>query len=229
MNGFFITGTDTGVGKTLVSAGLIHKLVAKGLRVAGMKPVATGCKWKGGVLRSEDADLLLTEANVKAPYDWVTPYAYEPPISPHIAAKHHRGYISLEHIADCKAQLLQMADAVIVEGVGGFRVPLNDDQDTADMALLLGLPLILVVGLRLGCLNHALLTAENIQGCGLKLIGWVGNRIDPGMPHVEANLDTLRQRLNVPCLGVVPLMVPALPEQIAPFLEINSVFQNTVT
>ncbi len=224
MSGFFITGTDTGVGKTLVGAALIHTLVKRGLRAAGMKPVATGCKWKGGALRSEDAEILAAESNVKAPYDWVNPYAYQPPIAPHIAAKQHRGYISLEHIADCKAQLLQMADAVIVEGVGGFRVPLNDDQDTADMALLLGLPVILVVGLRLGCLNHALLTAENIQRCGLKLAGWVGNRIDPGMTHMEANLDTLRQRLTVPCLGVVPLMVPVLPEQIAPFLEIDLVF-----
>lgn len=229
MNGFFITGTDTGVGKTLVSAGLIHKLVASGWRVAGMKPVATGCKWKGGVLRSEDADLLIAEANVKAPYDWVNPYAYEPPIAPNIAAKQLRSYISLAHIADCKARLLQMADMVVVEGVGGFRVPLNDDQDAAHMALMLGLPVILVVGLRLGCLNHALMSAEAIQMRGLKLSGWVGNRIDPGMTHMEPNLDTLRRRLTVPCLGVVPLVVPALPEQIAPFLEINSVFQNTVT
>ncbi len=229
MSGFFITGTDTGVGKTLVSAGLIHVLVAMGLRVAGMKPVATGCTWKGGQLRSEDAALLMAEANVKAPYDWVNPYAYEPGIAPHIAARQHRGYISLAHIADCKAQLLEMADMVVVEGVGGFRVPLNDDQDTADMALMLGLPVILVVGLRLGCLNHALMSAESIQIRGLKLAGWVGNRIDPGMTQMEANLDTLRQRLTVPCLGVIPLIVPVLPEQIAPFLEGNSVFQNTVT
>lgn len=229
MNGFFITGTDTGVGKTLVSAGLIRNLVANGWRVAGMKPVATGCKWKGGVLRSADADLLIAEANVKAPYDWVNPYAYEPPIAPHIAAKQHRGYISLAHIANCKAQLLEMADLVVVEGVGGFRVPLNDDQDAADMALMLGLPVILVVGLRLGCLNHALMSAEAIQLRGLKLAGWVGNRIDPGMTHMEPNLDALRQRLTVPCLGVVPLMVPATPEQLAPFLDVNLVFQNTVT
>ena len=229
MNGFFITGTDTGVGKTLISAAIIHSFVAAGMRVAGMKPVATGCSWRGGALHSEDADLLISEANVKAPYDWVNPYAYEPPIAPHIAAKQHRGYISLPHIVDCKAQLLEMADMVIVEGVGGFRVPLNDDQDAADMALMLGLPVILVVGLRLGCLNHALMTAECVQMRGLKLAGWVGNRIDPSMTHTEPNLDTLRRQLTAPCLGVVPFIVPATPEQIVPFLEINSVFQNTVT
>jgi len=228
MSGFFITGTDTGVGKTLVSAALIHKLVSQGLRVAGMKPVATGCKWKGGTLHSEDADLLMREANVKAPIDWVNPYAFEPPIAPHIAARQHKTYISTTHIADCLERLRNMADFVVVEGVGGFRVPLNDDQDTTDLVALLGLPVILVVGLRLGCLNHSLLTEEAIDRRGLKFAGWIGNRVDPGMTQMESNLDTLRQRLHAPCLGVVPLMVPPVAEQAAPFMEIHSVFQNTV-
>lgn len=228
MTGFFITGTDTGVGKTLVSAALIHKLVSQGLRVAGMKPVATGCTWKGGTLHSEDADLLMKEANVKAPLDWVSPYAFEPPIAPHIAARQHKSFISATHIADCLQRLKNMADLVIVEGIGGFRVPLNEAEDAADMASLLGLPVILVVGLRLGCLNHALLTAEAIERRGLRFAGWIANRIDPAMTHMESNLDTLRERLRAPCLGVVPLIVPPEAEQAAPFLEVKSAFQNTI-
>ncbi|MGO9445572.1 MAG: dethiobiotin synthase [Thiobacillaceae bacterium] len=228
MSGFFITGTDTGVGKTLISAALIHKMVSQGLRIAAMKPVATGCKWRGGTLQSPDVELLMKEVNVRAPHDWVSPYAFELPIAPHIAAAQHKTYISFTHIADCLQRLRNMSDLVIVEGVGGLRVPLNDDQDAADLAVLLRLPVILVVGLRLGCLNHALLTAEAMERRGLKFAGWIGNRIDPTMTHMESNLDTLRKRLRAPCLGVIPLMVPATSDQVAPFLEANSVFQNTV-
>jgi dethiobiotin synthetase len=171
---------------------------------------------------------MMKDANVNAPFDWANPYAFEPSIAPNIAARQHKTYISTTHIADCLERLRNMADVVVVEGVGGFKVPLNDDQDTTDMAALLGLPVILVVGLRLGCLNHALLTEEAIERRGLRFAGWIGNRVDPQMTQMESNLDTLRQRLRAPCLGVVPLMVPPVAEQAAPFLETHSVFHNTV-
>jgi dethiobiotin synthetase len=228
LSGLFITGTDTGVGKTLVSATIIHKLVSKGLKVAAMKPVATGCAWRAGALHSEDMDILAGESNVRAPFDWTMPYAFEPAVAPHIAARQQKTYISISHILDCYSRLSDMADIVVVEGVGGFRVPLNELQDTADLAVLLGLPMVLVVGLRLGCLNHALLTAEVMKQRGLKLAGWVANRIDPSMAQMESNIKALDEWLRAPKLGVLPLMVPPEAVQASPFLEVNSVIKNTI-
>lgn len=207
--GVFVTGTDTGVGKTLVSAALVHGGTTLGLRAAGLKPVAAGCRCEQGRLVSEDVELLQAAANVQLAQQLANPYAFEPPLAPHIAAQQAAVRIDLAAICDAVEQAQSAVDLLVVEGVGGFRVPLNQQEDTADLARLLGLPVVLVVGMRLGCLNHALLTAEAIAARGLPLAGWVANCTDPHMPALEENLHALRQRLPAPCLGVVPHLQPA--------------------
>src|SRR5574340_560293 len=197
--GLFVTGTDTGVGKTRVAVALIRALRARGLRVAAMKPVSAG-SGPGGL--NEDVAALLEATDVAADLRDVNPYAFVEPIAPHIAAQQSGVRIDLEVIAAAHARLAAMADVVVVEGAGGWRVPLNEREDMADLAQALGLPVVLVVGMRLGCLNHALLTAESIAGRQLPWAGWVGNHIDPTMAQQAANLDALRARLPAPCLGV---------------------------
>jgi dethiobiotin synthetase len=213
-HGYFVTGTDTGVGKTRVAVALIHALRAQGLRVAAMKPVAAGSV--PGEM-NEDVAALLQAANVVADIRDVNPYAFDAAIAPHIAAQQAGVRIELPVMVAAYARLAAMADVVVVEGAGGWRVPLNEREDMADLAQALALPVVLVVGLRLGCLNHALLTAESITRRCLPWAGWVGNAIDPAMPHREANLEALRARLPVPCLGVqgfdpVPAAVAAPPQ-----------------
>lgn len=197
--GLFVTGTDTGVGKTRVAVALIHALRAQGLRVAAMKPVSAGSA--PGEL-NEDVVALLQAANVTAELRDVNPYAFAEPVAPHIAAQQAGVIIDLESIAAAYSRLAAAADVVVVEGAGGWRVPLNAHQDMADLAQRLGLPVVLVVGLRLGCLNHALLTAESIAFRQLPWAGWVGNQIEPEMPFRAENLAALRARLPAPCLGV---------------------------
>ena len=200
MNGLFVTGTDTGVGKTRVAVALIHALRAQGLRVAAMKPVAAGCA--PGKL-NDDVSELLQAANVTADLRDINPYSFEPPIAPHLAAQQAGVRIELPVILAAYARLAAAADVVVVEGAGGWRVPLNEREEMADLAQALALPIVLVVGLRLGCLNHALLTAESIVvHRQLPWAGWVGNQIDPAMVCQAANLDALRARLPMPCLGV---------------------------
>lgn len=207
--GYFVTGTDTGVGKTLVAAGLLHAFAVRGLRAVGMKPVAAGCEWRDGVAYWDDAEQLRSAANVDAARALVNPYRFEAAIAPHIAAAQAGVTIRLDVIAEACEALQAQADVVIVEGAGGFRVPLNDHQDMADLARKLSLPVILVVGMRLGCINHALLSAEAIRQAGLPLAGWVANRIDPAMAHFDASRATLEQRLKAPLLGVVPWLAKA--------------------
>ena len=202
--GYFVTGTDTGVGKTLISAALLRYFAQRGLRVAGMKPVAAGCEWRDGVAYWDDVEQLRAAANVDAAQALVNPYRFEAAVAPHIAAAQAGMTIQLDVIARACDALHTQADAVIVEGAGGFRVPLNDHQDMSDLTRKLSLPVILVVGMRLGCINHALLSAEAIRQAGLPLAGWVANRIDPAMAQFDANLATLQQRLNMPLLSVVP-------------------------
>jgi dethiobiotin synthetase len=185
--GLFVTGTDTGVGKTRVAVALIHALRAQGLRVAAMKPVAAGSA-AGGL--NEDVVALMQATNVEADMRDVNPYAFEQPIAPHLAAHLAGVRIELSVIVEAYSRLAAVADVVVVEGAGGWRVPLNEREDMADLAQALGLPIVLVVGLRLGCLNHALLTAESIVHRHLPWAGWVGNSIDPAMAH------------QTPCLGV---------------------------
>lgn len=201
---YFITGTDTNVGKTLVACALLRAFAGQGEKVVGMKPVAAGCEETSTGLRCEDVVKLCAAGNVIAPPQLVNPYALIPPVAPHLAATQANVVVRLETIVNAFQQLQDLADVVVVEGVGGFAVPLNESEDTADLAQQLGLPVILVVGLRLGCLSHALLTAEAIAQRGLKLAGWVANQIEPGMPFLQENIATLERRLAAPLLGVLP-------------------------
>ncbi len=214
MSAYFITGTDTGVGKTRVSCALLHALRQAGHpRVVGMKPVAAGCDWVEerpghGEWLNEDVVALRAASSLQVPTSFVNPYALPDAVSPHIAAQRAGEVIELNHIEASFHALRQHADAVVVEGAGGFMVPLHEGPlgesswtTSADLAQRLALPVILVVGLRLGCLNHALLTQEAILRRGLKFAGWVANVIDPDMPEQGANLATLRARLMAPMLA----------------------------
>jgi len=203
---YFVTGTDTNVGKTLVSAALIHSLARNGLKVAGMKPVAAGAELRDGQLWNEDVALLSGEANVTLPIHLIAPYLFKEAAAPHVAAALEDQQINPDTIFTAFEQIRAQTEAVIVEGVGGFCVPLTPQIDLADIAARLQLDVILVVGLRLGCLNHAFLTAEAIAARGLRLAGWVVNQIDPAMPHQAANIEALRERLPAPCLGSLPWM-----------------------
>ncbi len=203
---YFVTGTDTNVGKTLVSAALIRSLANHGLKVAGMKPVAAGAELRDGTLWNEDVALLSSEANVIVPTHLISPYLFKEAAAPHVAAALEDQHINPATIFTTFEQIRAQTEAVIVEGVGGFCVPLTPQTDTADIAARLQLDVILVVGLRLGCLNHAFLTAEAIAARGLRLAGWVVNQIDPAMPHQAANIEALRERLPAPCLGSLPWM-----------------------
>jgi dethiobiotin synthetase len=206
MKGFscFVTGTDTEIGKTLVSSALLHALGAAGVRAAGMKPLAAGAELRDGVWHNEDVDQIHAAAPLKLPRELTTPYLLRTPAAPHIAAEIDGVTIEPKKILDCYAQVRAQAEAVVVEGVGGFRVPLTDRYDTADLARDLRLPVVLVVGLRLGCISHALLTAEAIAARGLQLVGWVANTVDPAMGHMAGNIDALAARLDAPLLGHVP-------------------------
>ncbi|HEX7635629.1 MAG TPA: dethiobiotin synthase [Noviherbaspirillum sp.] len=218
---YFVTGTDTEVGKTLTSGTLLYALTQQGLRAAGMKPVAAGACLIDGVWRNEDADALAAAGNVPLPAELTTPYLLREAAAPHIAARQQGVAIDLMHIRDCYDRIAAAADAVVVEGVGGFRVPLSDAFDSADLAQQLGLPVIMVVGLRLGCLNHALLTAEAILARGLTLAGWVANVIDLGMRYGIDNIEALTARLPAPLLGCVPRLPAALPVVAAAHLDFS--------
>jgi dethiobiotin synthetase len=202
--GFFISGTDTGVGKTLIAAALIHGFAQQGTKVTGMKPVAAGARLHDGQLLNDDVEQLIAAGNVEAPLMLINPYVFDLPVAPHIAAAQSGVVMSIDKVKAAFQALGELADTLVVEGAGGFLVPLNDSEDMADLALSLELPVILVVGMRLGCLNHALLTVAAIQAKGLRLAGWVANCIDPEMANPEENLASLKQRINATCLGVVP-------------------------
>lgn len=218
---YFITGTDTGVGKTLVACALLHAFIKQGRTAVGMKPVAAGCVETPAGLCCEDVESLRAAGNVVALREWVNPYALIPPVAPHIAAEQAGVEISLEQIGLSFRQLREMADVTVVEGVGGFIVPLNARQDTADMAEMLGLPVILVVGMRLGCINHALLTAQAIRHKGLRLAAWVANRIDPGMSAFDENRYALETRLAAPLLGVIPYQAEADPALASGLMDLS--------
>ena len=196
-HGLFVTGTDTGVGKTLVACGLLRAYAALGVKAVGMKPVATGVA--SGV--AGDVEQLVSAANVTAPRAEVNPYSFVPPIAPHIAARQAGVEIEVERVVEAFHALAARAQVVVVEGIGGFHVPLGADTDTAQLAERLGLPVVLVVGMRLGCLNHALLTARAIAGRGLRLAGWVANHVDSGMAVADENVQALEQRIAAPLLA----------------------------
>lgn len=201
---YFVIGTDTNVGKTYVASALVRHFAAKGYSTIGMKPIASGCMRDGnGVLLNDDVSALAAASNVPASLDLINPYRFEPAIAPHIAAAQVEKIIDCEVVRLAYQQLKALADVVIVEGAGGFLVPLNNQETLADLAVLLNIPVILVVGMRLGCINHALLTVEAIKSRGLTLAGWVANRVDAEMPVFEENLVSLQQRIAAPCISVV--------------------------
>jgi dethiobiotin synthetase len=201
---YFVTGTDTGVGKTLVTAALLRRLRAAGTRVAGMKPIAAGAVQGPEGRANEDALLLQAESSNRHPYATVNPWLFEPAIAPHIAAAEAGVGIDTERIVAAHARLAASAEIVLAEGAGGFLVPLDGARSCAELPVLLGMDVLLVVGLRLGCLNHALLTTEAIAARGLTLAGWIGNELAAEFPRRDANIATLAARLRAPCLGIVP-------------------------
>lgn len=193
---YFVTGTDTDAGKTHVACQLITQYVAQGLKVVGMKPVAAGCELINGEWVNQDVQKLSAASNVKAPRELVNPYCFNEPIAPHLAANMAGVEINIDKITHAYQQLTNMADVVIVEGAGGFLVPLNEKESLADLAEALALPIILVVGMKLGCINHSLLTAEAIKARGLTLHGWVANHIEPNMLMRIENIETITKKLN---------------------------------
>jgi dethiobiotin synthetase len=222
--GFFVTGTDTGCGKTEITLGLMRLFQDQGLQVLGLKPVAAGAEESGEGLRNKDALRIQDAGSLAVPYELINPYCFEPPIAPQIAAAEVRKAIRPEVIRNCFQALTELADLVVVEGVGGWHVPLGEELDTSDLPVLLHIPAILVVGLRLGCLSHALLSAEAIMDKGCGLAGWVANRLDPAMLRPEANLATLEGRIPAPRLGSVEhLPGRPDPQRIAAQLDSDAV------
>jgi len=203
--GFFITGTDTNIGKTWATLTLMQYFQTQGKTVVGMKPVASGCDFIDDKLRNEDALLLQKNASVQLEYELINPFAYQAAISPHLAAEQNP--VVLPKIVNAFEELTQYAEIVLVEGVGGWYVPLNQHGDNVEsMAKCLGLPVIMVVGMRLGCLNHAQLTYQAIMGSGLKCAGWIANCVDPAMEKLYENIDSLQQGFAAPLLGVLPYL-----------------------
>jgi len=205
MTSLFVTGTDTDVGKTFISAALIGLLKKKGLRVAAMKPIASGCNTTEAGLRNDDALQLIQYANVDLPYDIINPYAFQAAIAPHIAAQQNNINIDLNKIKQNFELIQQQSDAVVVEGAGGWLVPINNTQTMADLAKILNLPIILVVGIRLGCINHALLTVEAIKQSGLPLMGWVANNIEINAQS-EQIVSMLKLKIAAPLVAEVPFL-----------------------
>lgn len=204
IRGCFVTGTDTSIGKTRVSVGLLHALRRAKVPCVGMKPVASGAGKTAEGLRNEDALALQGAASLRRPYDLVNPYCFAPPIAPHLAARESGVEIRLEAIRSAYDALRRDAGAVVVEGVGGWQLPLSETLELPDLVRELELPVLLVVGLRLGCLNHALLTARAVRADGLELLGWVANAVDPTFERPEANVATLEAELGAPLLGRLP-------------------------
>jgi len=220
--GFFITGTDTDVGKTTIALGLMAALQQQGLSVAVMKPVSAGCEKTQQGLRNDDAMRLMQQASIDLPYELVNPYAFEEYVAPHIAAAQNNITMQIAPLCDAYKKIAAQVDVVIVEGAGGWHVPLNETQTMVDVASAFDLPVINVVGLRLGCLNHALLTAESIAAHGLQNIAWVGNSLADEMICEAENISTLKQRLPGECLGIVPFNAKISVENTARHLNISS-------
>jgi dethiobiotin synthetase len=217
----FITGTDTDVGKTVVACGFLAAANQQGLRTAAIKPVAAGCEVTEQGMSNSDALQLQAAASHKLSYQQINPVALEPAIAPHIAAAEAGLRMSASRLVGyCRGVSLMPVDTVVVEGAGGWRVPINSRETLADVARELECAVIVVVGMRLGCLNHALLTMEAIRRDGLQIAGWVANILDPEMPRLQENIDTLKQCINEPCLGTVPRLDDLSAERVADFLTV---------
>jgi dethiobiotin synthetase len=216
---YFVAGTDTNVGKTLISAGLLLVAKRQGLRTTALKPVAAGCEKTEAGLRNEDALMLQSVMTEPLTYEQINPIALSSAIAPHIAAQQERRMLSADRIAGfCRGSLTQ-ADFTLVEGAGGWRVPLNPRETMADLAQVLQLPVILVVGVRLGCISHALLTVEAIRNDGLPLAGWVANCVDADMPVLQENIESLAARIPAPCLAVIPWLASPTPKNVAAAID----------
>ena len=219
---YFVTGTDTEVGKTTIAAGLLHAARLQGLSTAAAKPVASGCVSTAQGLRNDDALALLAQCSLPLRYEEVNPLAFEPAIAPHLAAREVGVVLDVDSLYQSVRGVLDKgADFSLVEGAGGWRVPLSGAQTLSDLAVALELPVILVVGVRLGCINHAVLSAEAIARDGLQLAGWVANIIEPQTSRLEENLVTLAERLPAPCLGHVPRLQSAQADAVSAYIDLE--------
>lgn len=222
MKTFFIAGTDTDVGKTLITAALLHAAKAKQLTTLAMKPLAAGCDETPDGLRNSDALLLQAEMTEELDYAQINPVALAEPIAPHLAAAQAGRRLSLDRLVGfCRGTLMKRADLRLIEGAGGWRVPLNEAESLAALPRALNTPVVLVVGVRLGCINHTLLTLEAIMRDGVTLAGWVANLVEPDMPALEGNLATLQAAMPAPCLGQLPWLPQATPAEAAPYLDLS--------
>ena len=219
---YFVTGTDTDAGKTVVACGLLQAFANEGLTTAAVKPVAAGCDETDEGLRNGDALALMSVVTQKLPYAQVNPVALAPAIAPHIAASQVNKRLSVARLAGfCRGVSMAKVDKVLVEGAGGWRVPLNERETLAELPKELNIPVILVVGMKLGCINHAILTAEAICNDGCKLAGWVANVVDKDMAELAANFASLQSCIAAPCLGLVPFIANITPADVATHLEQN--------
>ena len=217
----FITGTDTDIGKTLIATGLLEAANSQGKKTAAIKPVAAGCNDTGEGPQNEDALMLQAAANTELSYQQVNPVALDEPMAPHIAAKEQGKRLSADRLTGfCRGITMLPVDLVVIEGAGGWRVPINNRESMAEIPKQLNAEVVLVVGLKLGCINHALLTAQAIRSDGLKIAGWVANTMDEDMLRLDENIDTLKQLINEPCLGVIPKLSDKSPQHVATFLTV---------
>ncbi len=221
LKGFFITGTDTDAGKTEIAAGIIHKIASMGYQVVGMKPIASGCDQTDFGLRNSDALKLIAAANTEVSYDLINPYTFKDPIAPHIAAQQNDIEIKMDVILDCYRQIAEKVEVVVVEGVGGWAVPISKTSRMDDLAHVLDLPVVLVVGIHLGCINHALLTYEAIKAKGLRVAGWVANYVSPKDLCIEEQKQSISERISAPLLGEIPFNATINAEFVAKHLEID--------
>lgn len=219
MHSFFITGTDTNIGKTAITCSLIAKCIEEGFRAGGMKPVAAGCHIENGYMISDDVKKIIEVSNVDLNIKEINPYSFEPPIAPHISFKSNE--IDIHLIKKYLRSFENKMDYLFIEGVGGYAVPLTKTFTTADLVENLDIPVILVVGMKLGCINHTLLTVESILNKKQKLCGWVANRIDGDMQAYEENFFFLKEKIKAPCLGEVPYFKDFDPYKASKFFDIN--------
>ena len=216
---YFITGTDTNIGKTVITCSLIAKLIEKGFRVGGMKPVAAGCHMEDGYMISDDVKKIVEVSNVDLNINEINPYQFEPPIAPHISFKKNKKDIDIHLIKKHLRSFETEMDYLFIEGVGGYAVPLTENFSTADLIKALDVPIILVVGMKLGCINHALLTVESILNKKQKLSGWIANQIDEHMLAYDENVSFLKEKIKAPCLGEVPYLKDFDPFNASKFLD----------
>ena len=220
---YFVTGTDTDVGKTRIACGILEYARQRGLSSAAVKPMAAGCEQTADGFQNEDALELIDAMTLSLPYSEVNPIALEPAIAPHIAAEQVEVEVSATQLTEhCRKILNLESDITLVEGAGGWRVPINRTETFADVAKMLNLPVILVVSMRLGCINHAMLSLEAIRADGLSVAGWVANRVDAEMSCYQENLETLKRQIDEPCLGIVPHLKNPSATEVAQYLNIET-------